>query len=192
MGSFSYLEPVCFSMSSSNCCFLTCIQVSQEAGQFSQEAGIPLELFQILKDDAVEVLHSICQQTWKTHQWPQEWKRSVFIPITKKFIAKVCSNYLTIALILLASKVIFKILQARSQHQNQELLVVQAGFQTCRGTRYDIANIHCIMEKASEFQKRIYFCFIDYVLTVWITTNCGKFLKIWEYRPPYLFHKKPE
>ena len=103
--------------------------------------GIPVELFQILKDDAVKVLHSICQQIWKTHQWPQDWKRSVFIPISKKGNAKERSNYHTIALISQASKVMLKILQARlQQYMNSELLNVQAGFRKGRGTRDHIAN----------------------------------------------------
>ena len=98
--------------------------------------GIPVELFQILKDDAVKVLHSICQQIWKTHQWTQDWKRSVFIPIPKKGNAKECSNYCTIALISHASKVMLKILQARlQQYVNRELPDVQAGFRKGRGTR---------------------------------------------------------
>src|SRR5574337_419075 len=125
--------------------------------------GIPGELVQILKDDAVKVLHSICQQTWKTQQWQQDWKRSVFIPIPKKGNAKECSNYRTIALILHASKVMLKILQARlQQHMNCELPDVQAGFRKVRGTRDQIANIRWIIKKAREFQKNIYFCFIDY------------------------------
>ena len=91
--------------------------------------GIPAELFQILKDDAVNVLHSICQQIWKTQQWPQDRKKSVFIPIPKKGNAKECSNYHTIALISHASKVMLKILQARpQQYMNQELQDIQAGF----------------------------------------------------------------
>ena len=126
--------------------------------------GIPVELFQILKGDAMKVLHSICQQIWKTHQWPQDWKRSVFIPIPKKGNAKECSNYCTIALISHASKVMLKILQARlQQYVNHEFPDVQAGFRKGRGTRDQIANIRWIMEKAREFQKNIYFCFIDYV-----------------------------
>ena len=124
--------------------------------------GIPIELFQILKDDGVKVLHSICQQICKTHQWPQNCKRPVFIPIPKKGNAKECSNYHTIELISHASKVMLKILQARlQQYVNHELPVVQAGFRKGRGTRDQIANIHWIMEKAREFQKNIYFCFID-------------------------------
>ena len=125
--------------------------------------GIPVELFQILKDDAVKVLHSICQQIWKTRQGPQDWKRSVFIPIPKKGTAKKCSNYCTIALISHTTKVMLKILQARLwQYMNHEFPDVQAGFRKGRGTRDQIANIHWIMEKAQEFQKNIHFCFIDY------------------------------
>ena len=105
--------------------------------------GIPVELFQILKDDAIKVLHSICQQIWKTKQWPQDWKRSAFIPISKKGNAKECSNYLTIALISHVSKVMLKILQARlQQYVNCELPDVQAGFRKGRGTRDQIANMH--------------------------------------------------
>ena len=139
--------------------------------------GIPAELFQILKDVAVKALHSICQQIWKTQQWPQDWKRSVFILIPKKGNAKECSNYRRIAPISHTSKVMLKILQARlQQHLNQELPDIQAGFRKGRGARDQIANICWIMEKAREFQKSIYFCFIDYAKAfVWITTNGGKF-----------------
>ena len=109
----------------------------------SRRDGIPVELFQILKDNAVRVLHSICQQIWKTQQWPQDWKRSVFIPIQKKDNAKECSNYHTIALISHASKVMLKMLQDRlQQYVNHELPDVQAGFRKGRGTRDQIANIH--------------------------------------------------
>ena len=115
--------------------------------------GIPVELFQILKDDAVKMLHSICQQIWKTQQRPQDWKRSVFIPIPKKGNAKECSNYCTIALISYASKEMLKILQARlQQYMNCELPDIQAGFRKGRGTRDQIASICCIIEKAKEFQ----------------------------------------
>ena len=125
--------------------------------------GILVELFQILKYDAVKVLHSICQQIWKIQQGPQDWKQSVFIPILKKGSAKECSNYHTIALISHTSKIMLKILQARlQQYVNRELPDVQAGFRKGRGTRDQIAYIHWIMEKAREFQKNIYFCFIDY------------------------------
>ena len=129
----------------------------------SGDDGIPDELFQILKDNAVKVLHSICQQIRTTQQWPQDWKRSVFIPIPKEGTAKECSNYPTIALISHASKVMLKILQARlQQYVNHELPDVQAGFRKGRGTRDQIANIRWIIERAREFQKNIYFCFIDY------------------------------
>ena len=140
--------------------------------------GIPVELFQILKDDAVKVLHSICQQIWKTQQWRQEWKRSVFIPIPKKGNPKEHSNYRTIALISHASKVMLKILQARlQQYVNQELPNVQACFRKRRGTRDQIANICWIIEKAREFQKTSISALLTMPksLTVWITINCGKF-----------------
>ena len=146
---------------------------------------IPVELFQILKDDTVKVLHSICQHIWKTQQWPQDWKRSVFIAIPKKGNAKECSNYRTITLISHAGKVMLKILQARlQQYMNSEIPDVQAGFRKSRGTRDQVVNICWIIEKARHFQKNIYFCFIDYAkdLTVWITINCEKFWKRWEYQ----------
>ena len=121
----------------------------------SEGDGIPVELFQILKDAAVKVLHSICQQIWKTQQWTQDWKRSVFIPIPKKGNAKECSNYHTIAFISHTSKVMLKILQARlQQYVNRELPVVQAGFRKGRGTRYQIASIRWIIKKEREFQKK--------------------------------------
>ena len=124
---------------------------------------ISVELFQILKDDALKVLHSICQQIWKTQQWSQDWKRSVFIPIPKKGNAKECSNYRTIALFSHASKVMLKILQARfQQYVNHKLPDVQASFRKGRGTRDQIANIRWVIEKARESQKSICFCFIDY------------------------------
>ena len=147
--------------------------------------GIPVELFQILKDDTVNVLHSICQQIWKTQQWPQDWKRSVFIPIPKKGNAKECSNYQTIALISHASKLIFKILQARlQQYVNHELPDVQAGFRKGRGTRDQIANIHWIMEKQEISRKPSISALLTMPksLTMWITINCGNFLKRWEYQ----------
>ena len=125
--------------------------------------GIPVELFQILKEDAVKVLHPTCQQIWKTQQQPQDWKRSVFIPVPKKGNAKECSNCCTIALISQASKVMFKILQARlQQYVNHDLPDVQADFTKGKGTRDQIANICWIIEKARDFQKNIYFSFIDY------------------------------
>ena len=118
-------------------------------------------------------------------QWPQDWKRSVFIPIPKKGNAKECSNYCTIALISHASKAMIKILQVRlQQYMNWELPDVQAGFRKGRNTRDQIANIFWMKGKEWEFLENIYFCFIDYAkaLTVWITTNCGKFLRRWEYQ----------
>ena len=139
--------------------------------------GIPVGLFQILKDDAVKVLHSKCQQIWKTQQWPQDWKRSVFIPIPKKGNAKECSNYRTIVLISHARKVMLKILQARlQQYVNRELPDGQAGFRKGRGTRDQIANIRWIVEKARRFQKNIYFCFIDYAKAF----DCEDQNKLWE------------
>ncbi|KAM7244469.1 hypothetical protein CapIbe_005077 [Capra ibex] len=129
----------------------------------SGDDGIPVELFQILKEDAVKVLHSICQQIWKTQQWSQDWERSVFFPIPRKGNAKECLNYRSIALISHTSKLMLKILQARLQQcMNHELPDVQAGFRKGRGARDQIANIHWIIEKVREFQKNIYFCFIDY------------------------------
>ena len=120
--------------------------------------GIPNELFQILKDDTVKVLHSTCQQIWKTQQWPQDWKRSVFIPSC----AKECSNYSTIALISQASKAMLKILQASfRQYVNHELPDVQAGLGKGRGTKIKLPT-SVGTEKGREFQKNIYFCFIDY------------------------------
>ena len=119
-----------------------------------------------LKDDAVKVLHSICQHIWKTQQWPQDRKSSVFIPVPKKGNAKECSNYHAIALISHASKVMLKILQAKlQQYVNCELPDVQAGFRKGRGTRDQIANVRRIIEKARKFQKSTYFYFIDYAKT---------------------------
>ena len=118
--------------------------------------GIPVELFQILKDDAVKVLHSICQQIWKTQHWPQDWKRSVFISVPEKGNAKECSNYHTIALISHASKVMLKIIQARLGYVNRELPDVQAVFRKGRGTRDQIANIHWIMEKARVPERHLF------------------------------------
>ena len=139
--------------------------------------GIPAELFQILKDDAVKVLHSIHQQIWKTEQWPQDWKRSVFIPIPKKGNAKECSNYSTIALISHASKVMLKILQARvQQYMNHELPDIQVGFRKGRGTRDQTANTFWIIKKAREFQKNIYFCFIGNAKAF----DCVDHNKLWE------------
>ena len=157
--------------------------------------GIPVELLQFLKDDAVKVLHSICQQVWKTQQWSQDWKRSVFIPIPKKGNAKECSNYCTIALISYTSKVMLKILQARlHQYVNCELPDVQAGFRKGRGTRNQIANVRWIMEKAREFQKNIYFCFIDNAKAFGTVdhTKLENSKRDGNTRPPDLTLEKPE
>ena len=139
--------------------------------------GIQVELFQILKDDAMKVLHSICQQIWKIQQWPQDWKRSLFIPIPKKGNAKECANYLTIALISHASKVMLKILQARlQQYVNHEFPDIQAGIRKVRGIGDQMANIHWITDKTREFQKNIYFCFIDYAKAF----DCVDHNKLWK------------
>ena len=136
-----------------------------------------LSYFQILKDDAVKVLHSICQQIWETQQWPQDWKTVVFVPMPKKGNAKGCSNYHTIALISHASKVMLKILQARlQQYMNHELPDVQPGFRKSRGTRDQIGNIHWRIEKAKGSQKSIYFCFIDYAKAF----DCVDHNKLWK------------
>ena len=158
--------------------------------------GIPVELFQILIDDAVKVLHSINPKIWRTQQGPQDWKRSVFIPIPKKGNSKQCSHYRTTVLISQASKVMLKILQVRLQkYLNRELPDVQAGFRKGRETRDQIANICWIIDKAREFQKNIYFCFIDYAKAF----DCGRSPqqtvenseRDGSTRPPYLSPKKP-
>ena len=139
--------------------------------------GIPVELFQILKDDDMKVPHSICQQIWKTQQWPQDWKRSVFIPIPKEGNAKECSNCCTIVLISHTSKVMLKIIQGRlQQYVNWELPGAQSGFRKGRGTRDQIASSHWIVEKAREIQKNIYFCFIDYAKAF----DCVNHNKLWK------------
>ena len=131
------------------------------------------------------MLHSICQQIWKTELWTQDWKRSAFIPIPKKGNTKACSNYHTIALISHASKVMLKVLQTRlQQYMNWELPGVQVGFRKGRGTRDQIANIHWIIEKARKFQKNIYFCFIDYAKAFDCVNHNGKFFKRWNYQTP--------
>ena len=155
------------------------------ANKASGSDGIPAELFQILKDDAVKVLHSRYQQIWKTQQWPQDWKRSVFIPIPKKGNAKECSNYHTVALISHASKVMLKIFQPRlQQYMNRELSDIQACFRTGRRTRVQIANICWIIEKARQFQKTSVSSLLTVPkpLTLWITRNCGKSWKRCEYQ----------
>ena len=137
---------------------------------------IPVELFQILKDDAVKVLHSICQQIWKTQSWPQDWKRSVFIPIPKKDNAKQCSNYCTLAFISHASKVMLKILQDRlQQYVNHELPDVQAGFR--KGRRRDqTGNMHWIIDSTRYFEKNTYFCLIGYAKAF----DCVDHNKLWK------------
>ena len=133
----------------------------------------------------LRALHSVCPQIWKTQQWPQDWKRSVFVPIPKKGNSKECSNYQTIVLISHTSKVMFKILQARlQQHVNCELPDVQAGFRKGRGTRDQIANIRWIIEKQESSRKKSISALltIPKPLTVWITINCGKFFKRWEHQ----------
>ena len=123
-----------------------------------------LELFKTLKDDAIKVLHSVRQQIWKTQQWPQDWKRSIYIPIPKKGYTKECASHQIIALISHITQVMLKILHARLQHYvNQELPDVQARLRKGSGIRYQIANIHWIIEIAREFQKNRFLCFIDYV-----------------------------
>ena len=144
----------------------------------SGDDGIPVELIQILKDDSVKVLHSICQQIWKTQQWLQDWKRSVFIPIPKKGNAKECSKYHTIAFISHTRIVMLKILQARlQQYMNREITDVHTGFRKGRGIRDQIANtLWMIMEKAREFQKNIYFCFVEYAKAF----DCVDHNKLWK------------
>ena len=145
--------------------------------------GIPAELSQILKDNAMKVLHSICQQIWKTQQWPQDCKRSVFIPIPKKGNAKECSNYRTIAFISHASKVMLKILQARlQQYVNRELPDVQAGFRKGRGTKLPTSAGSWKKQESSRKTSISAFLTMPKPLTVWITINCGKFFKRWEYQ----------
>ena len=144
--------------------------------------GIPAELLKILKDDAVKVLHSICKQIWKTQQWPQDWKRSVFIPIPKKGNAKECSNYHTIALVSHMSKEMLKILQGRlQQYVTSELPAVQAGFRKGRGTRVQVANSTGTSKKQESSRKTSILLIMPKLFTVWITASCGKFFKSLEY-----------
>ena len=151
---------------------------------------IQAELFQVLKDDAVKVLHSICQQIWKTQQWPQDWKRPLFIPIPRKDNAKECSNSHTVVLISHTSKVMLKILQARlQQYMNWKFPDAQAGFRRGKGTRDQIANKCWIIEKSREFQESIYLVFIACAiktLTLWTTVNCIKLWKTWGYQSTLL------
>ena len=147
--------------------------------------GIPVELFQILKDDAVEVLHSICQQIWKTQQWPQDWKRSVFIPIPKKGNAEECSNYHTIELISHSSKVMLKILQARlQQYVNCELPDVQAVLEKAEDPEIKLPRSAGSWKKQESSRKTSISALLTMPkpLTVWITVNCGKFFRRWEYQ----------
>ena len=140
--------------------------------------GIPVELFQILKDDAVKVLHSSCQQMWKTQQWAQDWKRSVFIPIPKKGNAKECSNYCTMSLISHASNIMLKILQARlQQYMNCELPDVQAGFRKGRGIMRSNYQHPLDHQKSKSSRKTSISALLTMPkpLTVWITIKCGKF-----------------
>ena len=140
--------------------------------------GIPVELFQILKDDAVKVLHSICQQIWKTQQWPQDWKRSLFIPIPKKSNAKECSNYLTIALISHASKVMLKILQARlQQYVNRELLMFKLVLEKAEEPEIKLPTSAGSWKKQESSRKTSISAILTMPkpLTVWTTINCGKF-----------------
>ena len=140
--------------------------------------GIPVDLFQILKDNAVKELHSICQQIWKTQQWPQDWNRSVFIPIPKRGNAKECSDYHTIALISHASKVMLKILQARlQQYVNHEISEVHAGFRKDRGTEIKLPTSAGSSKKQASSRKTSISALVTMPkpLTVWITINCGKF-----------------
>ena len=145
----------------------------------------PVELFKILKDDAGKVLHSICQQIWKTQQWPQDWKKSVFIPIPKKGNAKECSDYCTIALISHASKVMLKILQARlQQYVNCEFPDVQLDLETAEEPEIKLPTSTGSSKKQESSRKTYISALLTMPksLTVWITTNCGKFLKRWEYQ----------
>ena len=139
--------------------------------------GIPVELFQILKDAAVKVLHSICQQTWKTQQWPQDWKRAAFIPVPKKGNAKECSNYHITALISHAGKVMLTILQARlQQYVNRELPDVQAGFRKAEEPEIKLPTSAGSSKKQESSRKSSNVLLtMPKPLTVWITTNCGKF-----------------
>ena len=146
---------------------------------------MPVEPVQILKDDAVKVLHSICQHIWKTQQWPQDWKSSVFIPIPKKGNARECSNYCTIALISHSSKEMLKILQARlQQYVNRELPDVQAGFQKAEEPEIKLPKSTGSLKKQENSKKTSTSALLTTPkpFTVWITTNCGKFFNRWEYQ----------
>ena len=145
--------------------------------------GIPVELFQILKDDSVKVLHSICQQIGKTQYWPQDWERSVFIPIPKKGNAKECSNYCTIVLISHTSKVILRILQARlQQYLNHELPNVQGGLEKAEGSEINLPKSAGSLKKQERKTSISALLTMPKSLTVWITINCGKFWKRWQFQ----------
>ena len=151
---------------------------------FTAHSPVTVQLFQILKDNAVKVLHSVCQQIWETRQWPQDWKRSVFIPITKKGNAKTCFKYLTIALISLSSKVMLKIHQARlQQYMNHELRYLQANLKKAEEPEIKLPTSAGSLKKQGSSRKASTFALFTMPnpLTVWITTNCGKFFKRWEY-----------
>ena len=166
-------------------CEVKCSLGSIPMNKASGGDGIPVELFQILKDDDVKVLHSICQQIWKIQQWPQDWKRSVFIPIPKKSNGKECSNYRTIALISHASRVMLKILQARlQQNVNRELPDVQAAFKKGRKPEIKLPTSAGSWKKQENSRKTSISSLLTLLkpLIVWVTTNCGKFLKSWEYK----------
>ena len=147
--------------------------------------GIPVELFQILKDDAVNVLYSICQQIWKSQQWPQDWKRSVFIPVLKKTNAKECSNYHTLALISSASKVILNFSkQSLRVHEPRTSRCSSWTYKRQRNQRSNCQHLldHRKSKSAPEKKSTSVFFTMPKSLTVWITTNCGKFFKRWEYQ----------
>ena len=169
-------------------CEVKCALESITTNKASGGDGIPLELFQILKDDAMKVLHSICQQIWKTQQWPQDWKRSVFIPIPKKGNVKECSNYCTIALphnCTLQFGVMLKIIQARlQQYVNHELPDVQAGFRKAEEPEVKLPTFVVSSKKQESSRRTSTFVLLTMPkpLFVWITTNCGQFFKRWEYQ----------
>ena len=151
----------------------------------SVSCGIPVELFQILKDDAVKVLHSVCQQIWKTQQWPQDWKRAVLIPIPRKGNAKECSNYHTTALMSQASKVILKILQARfQQYMNHELQMFKLDLEKAEEAEIKLPTSTGSSKKQESSRKTSTSALLitPKSLTLWITTSCGKFLKRCEYQ----------
>ena len=157
----------------------------QDLYKASRGSRILVELFQILKDNAVKVLYSVCQQIWETQQWPQDWKRWILIPIPKKGNAKEYSNYCSITLISPAGKLMVNNLQVRiHQYENWELPDVQAGFRKGRGTRDQIANISWIIKKQESSRKISTSALLTMLkpLTVWTRTNCGKFWKRWEYQ----------